>query len=50
MKRTNKHVSCWDKDKRDSGTSVILETVFVIIMEIIQKEKKIWRTAILMHG
>ena len=19
MKRTNKHVSCWDKDKRDSG-------------------------------
>ena len=19
MKRTNKHVGCWDKDKRDSG-------------------------------
>ena len=44
MKGTNKHVSCWDKDKRDSGT------VFVIITGTIRKEKRIWRTSILMHG
>lgn len=40
MKGTNKHVSCWDKDKRDSGNC----------FRNLRKEKRIWRTLILMCG
>lgn len=39
MKGTNKHVSCWNKDKRDSGNCFRN-----------WKEKRTWRTLILMCG
>lgn len=44
MKGTNKYVEHWDKDKRDSGNC------FRNYNGTIRKEKRIWRTSILMHG